>query len=141
MNVNEQLTAKDRDGISIGLVMALKSATKQAVSSFDNFITALKAAGLTDTLDGEGPFTIFAPDDNAFRMQGLSADAMTPEIAKLHVVQGTVKLSNQKVDSLGGPIQVKRGREWVKVNGAVIKRPDVKVSNGVIHVMDEVMMP
>merc|ERR1719507_152755 len=78
MNVNEQLAAKDRDGISIGLVMALKSATKQAVSSFDNFTTALKAAGLTDTLDGEGPFTVFAPDDNAFRMQGLGADAMTP---------------------------------------------------------------
>mmetsp|Transcript_105416 Transcript_105416/g.209496 ORF Transcript_105416/g.209496 Transcript_105416/m.209496 type:complete len:190 (-) Transcript_105416:97-666(-) len=144
MNVNEQLAATGREGVSIGLIMNLKSATKQAVSSFDNFMTALKAAGLTDTLDGAGPYTIFAPDDNAFRMQGVGADDMTPDVLKMHIFEGSMMntdFKNQELATMGGPVKMKKGREYVKLNGVAIKRPNVEVSNGVIHVMDGVIMP
>merc|ERR1712008_448822 len=142
MNVNEQLAAKDRDGISIGQIMALKSTNKQATSTFEKLIAAVDAAGLTDTLNGEGPFTIFAPDDNAFRMQGV--DAMTPDQLKMHIFEGLIRqdgFKNREVATMGGPIKMKRGREWVKMNGHAIKRPDVEVSNGVIHVLDGVIEP
>jgi transforming growth factor-beta-induced protein len=116
---------------------------------------ALQAAGLIDTLKGPGPFTVFAPTDEAFAKlpAGTVQDLLKPEnkeklraILLYHVVPGkvmssqVVKLTSAK--TLNGEsltIKVENGK--VMVNDATVIKPDVQASNGVIHVIDTVLLP
>ncbi|MCA9253557.1 MAG: fasciclin domain-containing protein [Phycisphaerae bacterium] len=124
----------------------------RSAGSFKTLLTALDAAGLTGALRGEGPFTVFAPTDEAFAklpagtVEGLLND---PEklkaILTYHVVPGevlakdVVKLS--KAGTLQGQSLKINTSNGVKVNDATVVKTDVKADNGVIHVIDSVLMP
>ncbi len=123
--------------------------------SFTMLTKALQAAGLVDTLKGNGPFTVFAPSDEAFAKlpQDAVRDLLKPEnkevlvkILTYHVVPGIVRstdLSSGEVRSVeGGPISVKVDpATGVQVNDATVVQPDVEASNGIIHVIDNVILP
>ena len=127
--------------------------TAVAAGSFNTLATALKAAGLVETLKGKGPFTVFAPTDDAFKklpagtLEKLLADkAQLTKILTYHVVAGkvmaadVVKLTEAKtVEGSAVKISVKDGK--VKVNDANVVKTDVGASNGVIHVIDTVILP
>lgn len=116
---------------------------------------ALKAAGLVDILQGQGPFTVFAPTDAAFAKlpQDAVQELLRPEnkevlvkILTYHVVPGQVlsnDLKSGEVKSVeGGPISVKvNSPQDVMVNDAKVIQPDIKGSNGVIHAIDNVILP
>jgi uncharacterized surface protein with fasciclin (FAS1) repeats len=123
-------------------------------ASFSTLSKALKAAGLTETLQGTGPFTIFAPTDAAFAKlpQDAVRDLLKPEnkeiLVKLltyHVVNGKVlskDLKSGEVKSVeGGVINVKVDPSAVKVNEANVTQADIQGSNGVIHAIDQVILP
>ncbi|MDQ3171453.1 MAG: fasciclin domain-containing protein [Acidobacteriota bacterium] len=129
--------------------------TAVAAGSFKTLAATLQAAGLVDTLKGKGPFTVFAPTDEAFAKlpAGTVESLLKPENkAKLqrlltyHVVAGkvtaadVVKLSSAKAVS-GDTITIKAGSGGVMVDGARVVKTDVAASNGVIHVIDTVIMP
>jgi uncharacterized surface protein with fasciclin (FAS1) repeats len=130
-------------------------ATAEANGSFKTLTKALKAAGLTETLKGEGPFTVFAPTDAAFAKlpKDALADLLKPEnkevlvkILTYHVVAGQVLSADLKSgevkSSEGGAINVKIDpTTGVMVNDAKVVQADVKASNGVIHVIDNVILP
>jgi len=125
--------------------------TAVSAGTFNTLATALKAAGLTDTLKGPGPFTVFAPTDAAFaklpqdQLQALLADkSKLTAVLTYHVVPGvvmskdvkpgmvkTVQGSNLNVTTMGG----------VKVNSANVTTVDIVADNGVIHVIDTVVLP
>jgi uncharacterized surface protein with fasciclin (FAS1) repeats len=123
--------------------------------SFNTLVAAIKAAGLVDTLKGEGPFTVFAPTDDAFAKlaDGTVESLLKPEnkdklvaILTYHVVAGKVMAADVvKLDSASTvqgqmvTIEVKDGN--VMVNNASVIMTDVKASNGVIHVIDTVLLP
>ena len=122
--------------------------------NFKTLTAALKAAGLTDALQGQNPLTVFAPTDAAFAKlpQDAVRDLLKPEnkeiLLKLltyHVVNGTVlstDLSSGEVQSLeGGAITVKVGSNGVMVNDANVVQADIKGSNCVIHAIDQVILP
>ncbi len=129
--------------------------TAVAAGDFKTLAAALQAAGLVDTLKGAGPFTVFAPTDEAFAKlpAGTVEDLLKPEnkqklvsILTYHVVAGdvmakdVVKLSEAK--TLNGKevkIMVEGGK--VMVDGANVTKTDIKCSNGVIHVLDSVLLP
>ena len=127
--------------------------TAVAAGSFNTLATALKAAGLVETLKGKGPFTVFAPTDDAFRklpagtLEKLLADkAQLTKVLTYHVVAGkvmaadVVKLTEAKtVEGSSVKISAKDGK--VKVDGANVVKTDVGASNGVIHVIDTVILP
>ncbi|MGB7377235.1 MAG: fasciclin domain-containing protein [Rivularia sp. (in: cyanobacteria)] len=127
----------------------------QSNPSFTMLTKALQAAGLVDTLKGNGPFTVFAPSDAAFAKlpQDAVQDLLKPEnkevlvkILTYHVVPGRVlssDLQSGEVRSVeGGPISVKVDpATGVQVNDATVVQPDIKASNGVIHVIDNVILP
>ena len=119
---------------------------------FETLVAALQAAGLVDTLSGEGPFTVFAPDDAfealpAGALDSLLADtdALT-EVLLYHVVPGNV-LAEQVVTLesadtvLGEPVTITVSGSAVKVNDANVIITDIQGSNGVIHVIDAVLIP
>ncbi len=120
--------------------------------SFKTLLTAVDAAGLTATLAGPGPFTVFAPTDEAFAkvppdtLKALLADkAALTRVLTYHVVSGAVLAKDvtglTSAKSLQGadiPIDTSDG---VKVAGATVVKADIAASNGVIHVVDTVMMP
>lgn len=126
--------------------------TAVAAGSFKTLAAALQAAGLVDTLKGAGPFTVFAPTDAAFaKIPKADLDALLQDKAKLtkvltyHVVAGKVmasdvaKLSQAKtVEGQSVTFDTKSG---VKVDGANVVKADVLASNGVIHVIDSVILP
>jgi uncharacterized surface protein with fasciclin (FAS1) repeats len=126
--------------------------TAVAAGSFKTLATALQAAGLVETLKGKGPFTVFAPTDDAFaKLPAGALDALLKDKAKLtavltyHVVPGKVmagdvtKLKEAKTVQ-GGSLQVTTAG-GVKVDAANVVKTDVAASNGVIHVIDSVLMP
>ncbi len=129
--------------------------TAVSTGSFKTLAAALKAAGLVDTLKGNGPFTVFAPTDEAFAKlpAGTIASLLKPEnkakltaILTYHVVPGkvlakdVVKLSEAKtVQGSSVKIEVSGGK--VKVDGANVVKTDIACANGVIHVIDAVMLP
>ena len=126
--------------------------TAVAAGDFKTLATALQAAGLIDTLKGPGPFTVFAPTDAAFaKLPAGTLDALLKDKAKLtriltyHVVAGkvlaadVVKLSEAKTVE-GGVLRID-AQDGVKVNGANVVKSDVAASNGVIHVVDTVLLP
>jgi len=126
--------------------------TAVAAGDFKTLANALQAAGLIDTLKGPGPFTVFAPTDAAFaKLPAGTLDALLADKAKLtriltyHVVPGrvtaadVVKLSEAKTVE-GGELRIDAG-SGVKVNGATVVKADIAASNGVIHVVDAVLLP
>lgn len=132
------------------------SAKLTAVGSFKTLWAALESSGLAATLAGAGPFTVFAPTDQAFAAlpQGTFAELLKPEnkavlvkILTYHVVPATVNASALKPGALqtveGHPIQigVDPANNQVKVNTAKVILPNVQASNGVIHVIDRVILP
>lgn len=121
---------------------------------FSTLVAAVKAAGLVDTLNGEGPFTIFAPTNAAFEKlpAGTLDDLLKPEnkekltaILTYHVVPGKVMaadVATGKVKTVqGGELDVKVEDGSVTVNGAKVVQTDIVGSNGVIHVIDSVVLP
>ncbi|WP_291980752.1 fasciclin domain-containing protein [Luteitalea sp.] len=129
--------------------------TAVAAGSFTTLVAAVTAAGLVDTLKGAGPFTVFAPSDDAFAVlpAGTVEDLVKPEnkdkltaILMLHVVPGKVMasdVSGQVMDpaTAGGATIHVDGTDGVTVNGAKVVTPDIACSNGVIHVIDAVLLP
>lgn len=127
--------------------------TAVAAGSFNTLVTAVKAADLVDTLKGAGPFTVFAPNDAAFAkipaadLQALLKDkAALGNVLTYHVVAGkvmasdVVKLTSAKtVQGQELKIAVKDG--VVYVDGAKVISTDIETSNGVIHVIDSVVLP
>ena len=122
--------------------------------SFKTLIKALTAAGLTDTLQGDGPFTIFAPTDAAFAKlpQDAVRDLLKPEnkeillqVLTYHVVSGKVLSSDLKSGELkslqGDPISIKVNSNGVEVNDAKVTKADIQGSNGVIHQIDTLILP
>jgi len=125
--------------------------TAVAAGNFKTLATALQAAGLVDTLKGKGPFTVFAPTDEAFaKVPKADLDALLKDKAKLtavltyHVVPGTVLAKDVKAGSVktvqGGELTLAT-TGGVTVNGAKVIKADVKADNGVIHVIDSVLLP
>jgi uncharacterized surface protein with fasciclin (FAS1) repeats len=129
--------------------------TAVAAGTFKTLVAAVTAAGLVDTLKSEGPFTVFAPSDDAFAKlpAGTVEGLVKPEnLAKLtsiltyHVMAGKVmakdvggkKLSPATVN--GATLDVD-GTNGVHVNGAAVVAADIECTNGVIHVIDSVLMP
>lgn len=128
--------------------------TASAAGSFGTLLAAAEAAGLVDTLKGDGPLTVFAPTDEAFAKlpEGTVDSLLKPEnkdklteILTYHVVAGAVK-STDLSDGMtaatveGAEITVSLG-DAVKINDATVVQPDVIASNGVIHVIDQVLIP
>jgi uncharacterized surface protein with fasciclin (FAS1) repeats len=126
--------------------------TAVAAGSFKTLATALEAAGLVETLKGEGPFTVFAPTDEAFAkipeadLKALLADKeKLTKVLTYHVVSGkvmaadVVKLKEAKTVE-GGSVTIDTS-DGVKVDNAKVIKTDVKATNGVIHVIDTVIMP
>jgi uncharacterized surface protein with fasciclin (FAS1) repeats len=126
--------------------------TAVAAGNFKTLATALQAAGLIDTLKGKGPFTVFAPTDEAFaKIPKADLDALLKDKAKLtavltfHVVPGAVMAKDVKPGAVktvqGGNLTVAVAGGAVTVNGAKVTKTDITASNGVIHVIDTVVMP
>lgn len=126
----------------------------EANGSFKTLTAALKAAGLDKTLASGGPYTVFAPTDAAFAAlpEGTVEKLLKPEnratlvkILTYHVVSGenlSTSLKSGPVNTLeGAPVRVDVGPNGVMVNTAKVMKADVKASNGVIHVIDKVMLP
>lgn len=127
--------------------------TAVAAGSFNTLATALTEAGLIEALQGEGPFTVFAPTDEAFakisekKLNALLADKEAlKKVLLYHVVSG--KVTADKVVKLdeaetleGKMVKIKAGSKGVKVNNANVVTADIMASNGVIHVIDTVLMP
>ena len=129
-----------------------------AADGFSVLVEAVKAAGLVDTLSGPGPFTVFAPTDAAFTTAldtlGITKDQLFADPAKLktiltyHVVPGNVMaadvmtMNGQDVATVAGPpVKVTVNGSTVMVNDATVTTPDITASNGVIHVIDKVLLP
>jgi uncharacterized surface protein with fasciclin (FAS1) repeats len=123
-----------------------------AAGNFTTLIAGIKAAGLTDTFTGRGPFTVFAPTDEAFKKLPSGAlDALLKDTAKLkaimnyHVVAGRVLAQDFKSGDVmtvqGSSLTALVSGADVQVNGAHVRQRDITASNGVIHVIDAVIMP
>lgn len=126
--------------------------TAVAAGSFKTLVTALKAAGLVETLKGQGPFTVFAPTDEAFakipkdQLNALLADQKKlTAVLTYHVVPGKAVAADVKSGPLktvqGQTLKVEVSSMGVQVNNAKVIKADVMASNGVIHVIDTVLMP
>lgn len=125
--------------------------TAVAAGNFKTLATALQAAGLVETLKGKGPFTVFAPTDAAFaKVPKADLDALLKDKAKLtavltyHVVPGKVMAKDVKA----GAVKTVQGSDititttgGVMVNNAKVTATDIAADNGVIHVIDTVIMP
>ena len=144
--VTEETMAEE---VAAGDIVAVASTTE----GFSTLVAALEAAGLVETLQGEGPFTVFAPNDDAFAAlpAGLLEKLLLPEnlavlqsILTYHVVSGAV----YSADVVAGDVATVEGSNvtlatdtGVTVNGANVVLADVEASNGFIHVIDAVILP
>jgi uncharacterized surface protein with fasciclin (FAS1) repeats len=126
--------------------------TAKSAGSFKTLVTAIEAAGLVDTLKGTGPFTVFAPTDEAFaKIPKAKLDALLKDKAALtkvltyHVVPGKVMAANVKPGKVatveGTSLTVSAMGGKVKVDKAHVVKTDIAADNGVIHVIDQVIMP
>ena len=127
--------------------------TAAATTIHTSLVAALEKANLTTTLKGEGPFTVFAPTDEAFAAAGINLDdyntdekiAALADILLMHVVSGKVMSSDltdgMEATALSGDVLTFTVGSTVSANDAVVTIADVPVSNGVIHVIDKVLMP
>jgi len=141
--------------LAFGMTLSAQAAdivdTAVAAGSFKTLAAALGAAGLVDTLKGKGPFTVFAPTDEAFaKIPKADLDALLKDKAKLtavltyNVVSGKVMAANVKA----GKVKTVQGSELtvstsmgVMVDKAKVVKTDIAADNGVIHVIDTVLMP
>lgn len=127
--------------------------TAVAAGSFTVLAKALQAAGLVDTLKGAGPFTVFAPTDEAFaKLPAGTVEALLQNPDKLraillyHVVPGkvtaaqVVKLKSAKT-AQGSSVKIRADKSGVMLNEANVVKTDIMTSNGVIHVIDSVILP
>ena len=127
--------------------------TAVAAGSFKTLAAALEAAGLVDTLKGSGPFTVFAPTDEAFaKLPPGTVESLLKDKEKLtkillyHVVPGSVmakdvvRLKSAKTVQ-GASVQIRAGGGKVMVDNANVVKTDIAASNGVIHVIDTVIIP
>jgi uncharacterized surface protein with fasciclin (FAS1) repeats len=124
--------------------------------NFKTLVAAVKAADLVETLSGPGPFTVFAPTEAAFKKlpKGTLNKLLLPEnkeklkqILTYHVVSGAVEsktLKSGKVETVEGgslKVVVRKGKGGITVNKSKVIKADIKASNGVIHVIDTVLLP
>jgi uncharacterized surface protein with fasciclin (FAS1) repeats len=143
--------------LALGLGMSVSAFAQDIVDvavkagSFKTLVAAVQAAGLVDTLKGPGPFTVFAPSDEAFakipkdKLDALIKDkAALTKVLTYHVVPGKVMAKDVKA----GKVKTVQGQEvtlatagGVTIDGAKVVATDVAASNGVIHVIDTVIMP
>lgn len=144
-------------GVAIACSLSVAQAadivdTAKSAGSFTTLITAVQAAGLTDTLKGPGPFTVFAPTDEAFsKIPKAKLDALLKDKAALakiltyHVVPGKVMAAGVKPGAVktveGSSLMVSAKGGTVSVDKARVIKTDVEADNGVIHVIDAVIMP
>ncbi len=147
--------------VGIAAAQAYKSDKKDivdtavAAGSFNTLAAALQAAGLVETLKGKGPFTVFAPTDEAFAKlpAGTVENLLKPEnkdrlvaVLTYHVVPGSVsssevvKMTSAKTVQ-GQSVKISNGKGGVMIDGAKVVKADVMASNGVIHVIDSVILP
>ena len=132
--------------------------TATAAGDFTTLLAAVEAAGLVETLQGDGPYTVFAPTDEAFAAAledlGLTADELLADTETLasiltyHVVEGEVPaadvvgLDGQAVPTVNGAdVEITVDGETVMVNDATVTTTDIFATNGVIHVIDSVLLP
>jgi uncharacterized surface protein with fasciclin (FAS1) repeats len=129
--------------------------TAVAAGQFTTLVAAVQAAGLVDTLKGEGPFTVFAPTDEAFAKlpAGTVDNLLKPEnramlvaVLTYHVVPGRIMSSDiagktADVTTVQGSTLAVNANDGVKVNNATVIAADIETSNGVIHVIDTVVLP
>jgi uncharacterized surface protein with fasciclin (FAS1) repeats len=126
----------------------------QGTPDLSTLVEALSAAELAKTLEGPGPYTVFAPTNQAFEALGGTLDTLLEpknqeelaEILTYHVIPGELTASElsdgQMLETVqGDSLEVKVNGEEVTVNGATVVTPDVEASNGVVHVIDEVLTP
>jgi uncharacterized surface protein with fasciclin (FAS1) repeats len=129
-------------------------AVASSAGSFNTLVAAVKAAGLVETLQGKGPFTVFAPTDDAFAKlpKGTVEDLLKPEnkqklvaILTYHVVPGKVMAADVKTMKAktvnGKELSLKVADGKVSVDNASVVKADVMANNGVIHVIDTVVLP
>ena len=129
--------------------------TAIAAGQFNTLVAAVQAADLVDTLKGDGPFTVFAPTDEAFAAlpMGTAEDLLKPEnkaqlvaVLTYHVIPGKIMSSDIAGKSMdvatvqGGKLSVD-ATDGVKVDNANVVAADIETSNGVIHVIDQVVLP
>lgn len=143
--------------LSIGMSAAEDDEAKTIVETaveagnFNTLVAAVEAAGLVDTLNGEGPFTVFAPTDEAFAALFESTEidmndtVGLAEVLKYHVASGAIMAADvvnmTSIPTLqGGNLTVEVTEEGVKVGDANVTAADIVCSNGVIHVIDAVLM-
>jgi uncharacterized surface protein with fasciclin (FAS1) repeats len=128
--------------------------TAVAAGSFNTLVAAVKAAGLVETLSGAGPFTVFAPTDEAFAKlpAGTLDDLLKPEnkeklagILTYHVVSGKVMAADVKTGEVatvnGAKAKLNVSADGVTIDKAKVVKTDIATSNGVIHVIDAVILP
>jgi uncharacterized surface protein with fasciclin (FAS1) repeats len=128
--------------------------TAVAAGSFKTLAAALKAAGLVETLKGEGPFTVFAPTDEAFAKlpAGTVENLLKPEnkaklvaILTYHVVPGKVAAADvvnlKSAKTVQGDMVAIDATDGVKINDARVVKADIQCGNGIIHVIDTVLLP
>ena len=129
--------------------------TAVRAGSFNTLVTAVKAADLVETLKGEGPFTVFAPTDEAFAKlpDGTIENLLKPEnkgmlqsILTYHIVPGKVLAGDvitlDSADTVNGKsLKISSNNGYVMIEGAKVLKTDILCSNGVIHVIDTVMLP
>lgn len=147
--VVEEMPAEEAPAESAGTIVDIASTTE----GFGTLVTAVGAAGLVETLNGEGPFTVFAPTDEAFAAlpPGLLDALLLPEnkdtlvkILTYHVVPGAVMaadVTDGDVATVEGQTVALSTANGVTVNGANVIQADVVASNGVIHAIDAVILP
>jgi uncharacterized surface protein with fasciclin (FAS1) repeats len=151
------LTIEDNDGATDEFSMAIEITLKDIVATaidagFSTLATALTAADLVTTLQGDGPFTVFAPTDDAFAalnqtwLTNLLADVDNlTKVLTYHVVSGSVMstdLTNGTVVTLeGSNITVVIDSEGVKINDVLVTSADIECKNGVIHIIGQVLLP
>ena len=129
--------------------------TAAGIEDFSTLVAAVKAGGLVETLNGKGPFTVFAPTNEAFAKlpKGTVEELLKPEnkkklaaILTYHVVPGkvmaadVVKVKEAKT-AQGGKVKVTVKGDEVMINDAKVVKTDVECSNGVVHVIDSVLLP
>ena len=119
-------------------------------ANFNTLVTAVKAAGLVETLKGDGPFTVFAPTDEAFAKlpAGTLESLLMPEnrdqlvaILTYHVVPGRIESGDLLKVSSAETVNGQRAPIGLRVGGATVIQADVEASNGIVHIIDTVLLP
>jgi uncharacterized surface protein with fasciclin (FAS1) repeats len=144
-------------GISLALALGSAQAadivdTAKSAGSFNTLVTAVQAAGLVETLKGSGPFTVFAPTDEAFakipkdQLDALLNDkAALTKVLTYHVVPGKVMAKDVKAGEVktveGSSLTVTTNGGKVGIDNASVVKADIVADNGVIHVIDSVILP